>query len=100
MDFLSNAKIILAESRDPMKLSNYNFNWQLRKSLVLQEVQCRQYDCKGKKSDVMQKMKKVLRISDPKRLLVAVKSSKEDRCHVCERIIVGTPDYMNAQKKI
>lgn len=78
-----------------MKLSNYNFNWQLRKSLVLQEVQYRQYNCKAKKSDVMQKMKKVLRISDPKRLL-----SKEDRCHVCERIIVGTPDYMNAQKKI
>ena len=48
----------------------------------------------------MQKMKKVLKISDPKLLIVAVKSSKEGRCHVFVGDIVGTPDYTDAQKKI
>lgn len=61
----TNAKTIIAESCRPTKLSTYNFIWKLGKSLLVPDVQRRYNDSNGiRKSGVMQKMKKVLGISD------------------------------------
>ena len=86
----TNAKTIIAESCHPTKLSTYNFIWKLGKSLLVPDVQRRYNDSNGiRKSGVMQKIKKVLGISDPKRSLVAVESSI-CCCHVWLGDIVGT----------
>ena len=63
----TNPKVLLEESNIPQKLTTFEFTYQLGKSLVLQDIQRRYENNNGLRIKKIQKIRRVLGISEVNR---------------------------------
>lgn len=82
------ARVLLEESNTPQKLTAFEFSYQLGKSLVLPNIQRHYENNNGLRIETIQKMRRVLGISEVHSRHLAV--ANMGICHICVENIVGT----------
>ena len=95
----TNAKTILADNK--VKFTNFEFTYELGKSLVLPSIQRRYENPNGLQINILNKMRRALNIQQVnRRPQLENAREKIGRCFKCVEEIVGTVDYKNMREKL
>ena len=91
---------VLQDSVSQIKMSSFDFTYTLGKMLVLSHIERRYASPNGPQSQLVNKMQRVLKVAESRRIEKALDNAKEGRCHVCKGNIVGRPEYIALRDKL
>ena len=95
----TNAKTILGDNM--IKFTNFEFTYELGKSLVVPNIERRYCDSNGLQIKILNKMRRILGIEIVNyRTPTGNIKGKSGRCYKCVEAIVGNADYKKKREKL
>ena len=90
----TNAKTILQEYVNPIKMRSFNFTYKLGKMLVLPDLERRYASPNGLQSQLLNKIQRVLKVAESRCIEKTLDNAKKVRCHVSKSNKVEKPEII------